>query len=141
MNEIILRKGIPGDIDGIFALVQEFAASYGPEKDKFINSFTNALNDEATFLCIAQHNDQMVGYCLGFDFYAFYSNGRVSWLEEIMVEQNFRSRGIGQKLMHEFESWCASRNSAFINTATHSATKFYESRGYKSHATYFRRKI
>ena len=55
MNEIILRKGIPGDIDGIFALVQEFAASYGSERDKFINSFTNALNDEATFLLFILH--------------------------------------------------------------------------------------
>ena len=141
MNEIIIRNGKPSDIDGIFALVQEFAPSYEPQKDKFKNSLTNVLNDDSAFLCVAQHMEQVVGYCLGFDFCAFYSNGRVSWLEEIMVGHNFRSIGIGHKLMHEFESWCGLRKSAFINTATHSASKFYESRGYKSHATYYRKKI
>ena len=37
MNEIIVRKGKSSDIDGIFALVQEFAPSYEPQKDKFQN--------------------------------------------------------------------------------------------------------
>ena len=141
MDEIIVRKGKSSDIDGIFALVQEFAPSYEPQKDKFKISLSNALSNDSVFLCVAQHKDQVVGYCLGLDFYAFYSSGRVSWLEEIMVRQDFRSMGIGHKLMHEFESWCGSRKSVFINTATHSASKFYESRGYKNHATYYRKKL
>ena len=68
MNEIIIRKGKPSDIDGIFALVQEFAPSYEPQKDKFINSLANVLNDDSAFLCVAQQKEQVVGYCLGFDF-------------------------------------------------------------------------
>ena len=141
MNEIIIRKGKSSDINEIFALVQEFAPSYEPRKDKFKISLANVLNNGSTFLCVAQHKDQVIGYCLGIDFYAFYSSGRVSWLEEIMITRKFQSMGIGQKLMHEFESWCGLRKSVFINTATHSASNFYESRGYESHATYYRKKL
>ena len=96
MDEIIVRKGKSSDIDEIFALVQEFAPSYEPQKDKFKISLSNVLSNDSAFLCVAQHKDQVVGYCLGLDFYAFYSSGRVSWLEEIMVRQDFRSMGIGQ---------------------------------------------
>jgi GNAT superfamily N-acetyltransferase len=141
MVEIILRNGAENDIDGVFTLVQEFAPAYKPDKGIFVNSLNNILKDESAFLCVAEHMTEVIGYCLGFDFYAFYSNGRVSWLEEIMVGSNFQSMGVGQRLMDEFESWCISRKSSFINTATHSASKFYESRDYNSHATYFRKTL
>jgi GNAT superfamily N-acetyltransferase len=141
MTNIIFRNGTTDDMDAVFQLVQNFAPSYKPQKEIFESSLIKVLSDDSAFLCVAQHKENVIGYCLGFDFNAFYSNGRVSWLEEIMVREDFRSIGIGHQLMDKFESWCKSRKSCFINTATHSASKFYESRDYKSHAVYFRKKI
>jgi len=39
---------------------------------------------------------------LGFDHHTFYANGRVSWVEEIMVSEDYRRRGVGRLFDEEF---------------------------------------
>jgi len=38
---------------------------------------------------------------------AFYSNGLVGWVQEIVVHPDHRRRGIGKLLMNDFERWVA----------------------------------
>ena len=48
-------------------------------------------------------------WALRFDHYAFYANGRVSWLEEITVRADLRRQGLGLGLMRAFEAWGLTR--------------------------------
>ncbi len=141
MKNLELRKGTAIDVNAVFALAQKLASSFSLAQDRFEESYSSIIDDESAFLMVAAQNDRIIGYCLGFDHYAFYANGRLSWLEEIFIEEEYRSLKIGKMLMGGFESWCVSRNSKMVNTATHSAPAFYEALGYKQYATYYRKKL
>ena len=88
---------------------------------------------------MAEENGEVIGYCLGFDHYAFYANGRVSWVEEIMVQEDRRKEGIGRDLMDAFEEWAKSRGSRLVGLATRRAASFYQALGYEDSAVFFRK--
>jgi GNAT superfamily N-acetyltransferase len=136
---LIIRVAESADRDAVFALAREFATSFDVEAANFGLVFDELMQSPDARLLIALVDNNVVGYLLGFDHPAFFANGRVAWVEEIMVEPDQRRRGIGRKLMAEFEHWTASRNARLIALATRRAGDFYRSLGYEESATYFRR--
>jgi hypothetical protein len=108
--EFKIRNAESGDIDAIFALVDEFTTSFKAGRAAFDRIAEQILQDESALLSIAERDDRIVGYCLGFDHYTFYANGRVSWIEEIMVQADMRR-----------------------------ARAFYAAYGYEESAIYFRK--
>ncbi|WP_297426804.1 GNAT family N-acetyltransferase [Clostridium sp.] len=139
MSDIIIRKANSNDIDQLFGLVEKFATSYKANHEAFTISFENLFNDMSVFLYVVECNEELIGYCLGFDHYTFFANGRVSWLEEIMILESYRKSGIGRKLMDEFEKWAKSRNSGLVALATRRAAPFYKALDYEESAVYFRK--
>ncbi len=137
--EVTIRQVRLAEGDELFRLVDKFATSFQPDKALFTKHLSLLLSDESVFLRIAEHELRLVGYCLGFDHYTFYANGRVSWVEEIMVEEQFRNQGIGKQMMESFELWSQSRGSRLIALATRRAASFYKGLGYEESAVYFRK--
>ncbi|EMJ90504.1 acetyltransferase (GNAT) domain protein [Leptospira alstonii serovar Pingchang str. 80-412] len=88
---------------------------------------------------LAEENNKIIAYCLGFDHYTLYANGKVSWLEEIFVSEEYRRKGIARILMSEFENWARFRNSKLIGLATRRAKDFYTAIGYEDSAIFFRK--
>ncbi len=138
-NELIIRKATWEDAHAVFGLVTDFATSFRPEQAAFSASIREVLTDKSALLTVAVRNGDIVGYCLGFDHYTFYANGRVSWIEEIMVKADFRKEGIGRALMNVFEAWAAERGSKLIGLATRRAAPFYQALGYEESAVFFRK--
>lgn len=101
--DITFREATMDDANDLFELVKDFATSFSPERPAFDKSLSHILGDEAAKLTVALIKEELVGYCLGFDHYAFYANGRVSWVEEIMVREDYRRKGIARQLMEIFE--------------------------------------
>lgn len=122
-----------------FELVEKFATSFKTERSSFLECLENLIYDDSVFLCVAETNNKIYGYCFGFDHYTFYANGRVAWLEEIMVNEDYRKCSIGNSLMNEFEKWSKSRNSRLVALATRRAVAFYKSLNYEESAEYFRK--
>ena len=137
--DIVVRKAEVSDADKLFKLVSDFATSFKTDHAAFEECLKNLFSDESVFLFVAENKKELIGYCLGFDHYAFYANGRVSWVEEIMVNENFRCNGIGRKLMEAFEEWAKSRNSKLVALGTRRAASFYKALGYEESAIYFRK--
>ena len=135
----VIRRAKVNDADELFFLVKEFATSFKPNRKSFERSLKHLVSEESAWLSVAEYNGKVVGYCLGFDHYAFYANGRVSWIEEITVDSNIRKKGIGAQLMKAFEEWALSRESALIGVATRRAEAFYSAIGYEKSATFFRK--
>jgi GNAT superfamily N-acetyltransferase len=127
------------ELDDLFRLVEQFSTSFEPDKVQFQESMSHLLSDEAAFLRVALQDGKLIGYCLGFDHYTLYANGRVSWLEEIMVDETYRNQGIGKQLMDCFEEWTRLRKSQLIALATRRAATFYKGLGYQESAVYFRK--
>ena len=95
----VIRKAVLSDRAGLFPLLKDFSTSFSPEETAFDIAFENVLADDSAILLVALLENCLIGYCLGFDHYAFYANGRVSWVEELMVHEAFRKKAIGRALM------------------------------------------
>jgi GNAT superfamily N-acetyltransferase len=134
-----IRTAVIEDRAAIFALVEQFATSFQPEPAAFDRSFQQLLKDDSAWLGIAVLGDEIAGYCLGFDHVTFYANGRVAWVEEIMVKAALRGEGIGRALMAAFEDWARARGVKLVALATRRAAPFYAALGYEASATYFRK--
>ena len=137
--EPIIRRAVLSDREGIFPLVKDFATSFKPGKKAFDFSFDRIVNDQSACLLIAEMDNRIIGYCLGFDHFTFYANGRVSWVEEIMVIEDYRKGNIGREMMNQFEDWSRSRNSKLVGLATRRAAPFYEALDYENSAVFFRK--
>jgi len=133
-----IRPAKPEDTSVLLNLAKEFATSFTVEESGFQQALLSLFADPSAYLAVAEANI-VVGYILGFDHYTFFANGRVSWVEEIMVRPEQQRTGIGRLLMQSFEAWAKSRNSKLIALATRRAALFYQALGYEESATYFRK--
>ncbi len=138
---VSVRKATEDDADALFGLAKDFATSFVPERSAFDTALTDIVLADGANLSVAEVDGEVVGYCLGFDHYAFYANGRISWVEEITVKESLRKRGIGKVLMERFEEWSSSRGSRLVALATRRAASFYKGIGYEESATFFRKGI
>ena len=136
---INIRDAKENDITSLFPLVQDFATSFKVEEDKFKSAFQSLVENTDAKILIAQESDETIGYCLGFIHHTFYANGKVAWLEEIMVPQSHRRSGVGEILMKHYENWAASEDAKLNALATRRASKFYEAIEYEASATYYRK--
>jgi GNAT superfamily N-acetyltransferase len=136
-----VRTGRSSDANQLFELVQAFAASLEPERAQFERSFERLLTAPDGRLLVADSDGKLIGYVLGFYHETFFANGRVGWVEEIMVESGWRRRGVGRRLMDEFERWAMRRGCRLVALATRRAASFYCLLGYDESAIYFRKLI
>jgi GNAT superfamily N-acetyltransferase len=134
-----IRPAQDTDAEAVLALAKPFATSFVVDDPAFYHAFAELLGSSQAYLAVAEVDHQLIGYVLGFDHYTFFANGRVAWVEEIMVNEQFRRHGIGQLLMQEFETWAAARGSRLVALATRRAAPFYKALGYEESATYFRK--
>lgn len=134
-----IRPAQYADARAILALAKPFATSFVVDAPAFHQAFSALLASSQAHLAVAETARQLVGYVLGFEHYTFYANGRVAWVEEIMVSAAFRRQGIGQLLMQEFEAWARARGCKLVALATRRAATFYQALGYEESAVYFRK--
>ena len=133
-----IRPATLQDAPALFGLAKDFATSFVVDESSFQQSLTSLLFDRSAYLAVAEESI-VIGYVLGFDRDTFFANGRVSWVEEIMVRQDRRRAGIGRLLMESFEAWAKTRNSKLVALATRRAATFYKALGYEESAAYFRK--
>jgi hypothetical protein len=112
----VIRRATIDDAEALFGLAEAFAISFKPARDAFQRSLSELLGDDSVWLAVAEWRGTVAGYCLGFDHYTFYANGREA-----------------------FEHWAASRGSKLVGLATRRAAAFYSALGYESSAVFFRK--
>ena len=136
---ISIRRAPQDDADALFDLAEDFATSFAPERAALETALADIIATEAANLRVAEIDGEVIGYCLGFDHYTFYANGRVAWVEEITVLEAVHRRGVGKALMENFEEWSSNRGNRLVALATRRAASFYRSIGYEESTTFFRR--
>jgi GNAT superfamily N-acetyltransferase len=140
-DELVVRPAGQVDLPAIWPLVREFATSFEPEIDAFERSFGALIAREDTLLIAAQSGDVVVGYLLASYHDTCFANGPVAWVEELMVSEHARRRGVGAALMTEAERWAQQVPAAYIALATRRAADFYTALGYEDSATFFRKPL
>jgi GNAT superfamily N-acetyltransferase len=134
-----IRHAEPGDAGGVAGLAAELALSFPFSREEFLISYPALLATDGACLLLAADGAESVGYLLGFRHLTFYANGPVAWVEEIVVRERDRGRGIGAALMKAFEGWAAAEGCALVALATRRAAPFYLAQGYEESAIYFRK--
>lgn len=127
------------DRAAVFQLARDFATSFEVERPDFDAVFGQIRGEDSIWLGVAESDEVVIGYLLGLDHLTFYANGRIAWIEEVAVHQDWRRRGIGRALTAAFEGWTVKRGSKLVALATRRAAEFYQSMGYEKSATYFRK--
>lgn len=138
---VVIREAKPSDAEALLSLAKGLAISFVVDPDAFHITFADLLASPLGYLAAAEVDLDIVGYVLGLDHLTFYANGRIAWVEEIMVREDCRRMGIGKLLMQSFEDWAASRNAKLVALATRRAAGFYQALGYEESATYWRKLI
>jgi GNAT superfamily N-acetyltransferase len=136
-----VRPADSSDHDAVLQLATNFATSFQVRAESFGTSFRHLLHSPSACLAVAQSEDRIVGYILGFEHLTFFAGGPIAWVEEIMVHEMFRRCGNGRALMSFFEIWALKRRCTLVALATRRAGAFYESLGYDSSASYFRKTL
>ena len=134
-----IRRATPDDAAKVFSLASDLSTSFDVEERRFEASYQQVLTDDHALLLVVEDDKEVVGYCLGFDHPTFFANGRVAWVEEMMVSSSHRRKGVGRSLMTAFERWSAGRGAKLVALATRRAAEFYRAVGYEESATYFRK--
>jgi GNAT superfamily N-acetyltransferase len=136
-----IRPACLADADAAFLLAREFATSFTVEETSFRRTFGELLSSPSACFLVAELDEVVVGYVLGFSHPTFFANGRVAWVEELMVAEAYRRKGIGEALMDALARWAEERGCRMVALATRRASEFYAALGYEASATYFRKSI
>lgn len=101
--EIIIRKAVDSDLASIYELVLELAI-YENGREQVTTTLEDYQNDfkEGLFESIvAESKGEIVGMML---YYMTFSTwkGKMLYLEDFVVKESFRSKGVGQKLYNAF---------------------------------------
>lgn len=75
----LIRRAVSGDLGPVFDLAQDFATSFRPERVAFGVAFARLIAQDDALLLVVEESEELQGYLLGFDHYALFANGRVSW--------------------------------------------------------------
>ena len=100
---IQIRKAQASDIQAIHALVEELAI-YEKEPDALtatLEDYQRDFKDQIFDAIVAEYDQQIVGATI---FYMTYSTwkGRMLYLEDFIITEKYRRRGIGQQLFDAF---------------------------------------
>ncbi len=138
---VTIRPATIDDRDALFPLARDMATSFVVTSDGFASSFASIISSHTMCLGLAIHLETIAGYVLGSFHPCFYASGNVAWVEEIMVKEESRKRGVGRLLMFYFEDWAAGADCRLVSLATRRAADFYLALGYKESATYFKKEL
>jgi len=127
------------DAQQVFNLAKQLAITFEVIEEDFHAFYKEVINDEKSFLAVAEANNEAIGYVLASKNYAFHANGAVCWVEELFVEEKYRNNSVGKDLIDYLENWALSNNAKFISLATRRADSFYTKIGYEDLARYFRK--
>jgi GNAT superfamily N-acetyltransferase len=133
------RLATEADAEQLFPMARQLATSFEVDRDGFDQVLAESLTGDHCAVFVAEDDDAIHGYLLGFDHPAFFANGRVAWVEEVFVAEQSRRRGIGAMLMRTFEQWSLERDVKVVALATRRAAPLYLALGYEDSATYFRK--
>ena len=110
---MIIRKGIKEDIPQVLDLVKELA-EYENALEKVSNTVEIMVkdgfgNNPVYDLFVAENNSQVIGIAITFFRYSTWK-GKVLYLEDLVVKNQDRRKGIGKKLFEEVIEFAKKEN-------------------------------
>lgn len=125
----------------MFSLLEQLAESYSPDAATFEHNFALLVGDSSdSFVLVVEEADgRIIGYALVTITPLLHTNGSSAQLQELVVEQSMRGRGIGTRLIDEVERISRERGVRQLTVPSRRSADFYERLGYRSTADFLKR--
>lgn len=138
----VIRHAVLEDGAAVFALLAQLGEQYTPNRPVFDRAFADAVQHaDDHILIVADDGGAVVGYALATIARLFYTNGDSAQLQELVVDERSRSRGIGSLLVGEIERECLDRGVQQLTVATLRSAAFYERLDYRSTADFLKKRF
>lgn len=139
------RKSDIEDFEQIYGLLPQLWPDVKLSKSKLRLAFRRAMNSELHYYLCAVDRKAIIGFCSLSMRSSLWQQGFIAHIDEIIVDQAYRGRGIGTALMKKAFAIAGKRgcsrielDSAFHRKRAHS---FYERLGFENRAYVFSRKL
>ena len=146
--KVVIERATLADLETIQKLNQELCEKENREFDETINSkyafskkgeeyFRARLESSDALSILAKEGSVVVGYLMGgmAEPEDYRTVSSVAELESMYVQESMRGKGIGGKLVQQFEAWCKEKEVQIIRVVASAqntdAIKFYKSQGAK----------
>lgn len=139
--DVLVRPGTSADADAAWPLVRALAMSYTPREQDFPLRWSQVLSSPSACALVAEVDGRVVGLAVAHVHVALNADGPVVWLEELVVEEALRGRGIGAALVGGVERWGREVEARHVALATRRAMPFYVALGYSQTAAYARKSL
>jgi len=136
-----IRPAGKSDQNQVFDLANHLHASIIVDDKRFPEAFAMVINNENHCCLVAQMTGAVLGYCSGHKHMVLTEGEYVAFLDEIVVSESHRRKGIGSTLLRGFEKWALAADCTMVTLATGGATGFYEKQNYTTRAGYFKKRI
>ncbi|CAG7602924.1 GNAT family N-acetyltransferase [Leucobacter soli] len=140
---ITIRRGRAEDAATLFDLARQYQTGREPiGRDEFSVALDNVLrhrDQETNVLFVAEHEGAVVGYSLMTVSRLLHAPGLTAHLQEIVVDNESRGHGIGDRLMQANEQYCMGRGVRQLSASTARIGSFYNHRDFEAVGEHYRK--
>lgn len=97
--KLVIRDVTPGDFDQVFGLLKQLWPGKELDYPGMKEMFDHNLQSPQQFYIVALYGPQVVGFCSLTVKHNLWQQGFLGNVDEMVVEEGYRSQGIGKKLM------------------------------------------
>jgi GNAT superfamily N-acetyltransferase len=135
MNAVIVGPATPGEAERLAEMYEWLFEPPGVRpagwaRDRAVQAIHRALASESAVVLVARMGAELVGLCTAYEDIESIRFGRRVWVEDLAVSPEYRSLGIGKRLLDEAKHWARAGGAARLQldsaegrTAAH---RFYE---------------
>jgi GNAT superfamily N-acetyltransferase len=140
-RHITIRHACPDDMDAMICLLQalfRLEADFAPLPDRQRNGLQRFLDGCGKHRCIqvAEKDGRVVGMATLQILISTAEGGPVGMVEDVVVHEQFRGKGVGRRLMASLVSWSVKRGltrlQLLADRNNRSALDFYRRIGWRS---------
>ncbi|WP_292460251.1 GNAT family N-acetyltransferase [Methanothermococcus sp.] len=137
-RKITVKTAKEEDIKDMVKLLKELfeiEKDFEPNEEKQRKGLELLLNSENARIFVAKCGNTVVGMCSIQTLISTAEGGKVGILEDLIVDKDFRGKGIGSKLLSEVGKYCKENNilrlTLLADKDNDKAIEFYNSKNWK----------
>ena len=135
MDAVVVRPARSEDVHQVVAMYEWLFAPPGSRPARWdamraARALGRALAADDAVVLVATAGDEFVGFCTAYDELESVRFGRRVWVEDLAVDPERRSLGIGKRLLDEAKRWAHARGAEHLELdsaeSRADAHRFYE---------------
>jgi GNAT superfamily N-acetyltransferase len=143
--DVQIQKAIPENFEDIFRLFGQLWPNKELHKEAMLAVYSKGIESSNDHYLCALANGKVIGFCAIAFMNNFWQEGRIAYLYAMIVDESFRSNGIGKSLIEEAYHIARKQgckkielDSGFPREKAHT---FYEQQGYAKRAFLFSKDV